>query len=72
MVNAHFIFRELEDSDLSISDFRISVIEDLLMFESEKVKDDPKISQRLERIENIAEDAIRRNKKDYWRKNKFY
>ncbi|KAJ8937948.1 hypothetical protein NQ318_013204 [Aromia moschata] len=86
MVNAHFIFRELEDSDLSISDFRISVIEDLLMFESEKVKDDPKISQSLRSHVFIKLDCRARENRKYCRgcykkkqeglleksKNKFY
>lgn len=33
IVNSHFIFKQVEQSDISITDFRYSVIKDLLQFE---------------------------------------
>lgn len=33
MVNAHFIYKQAEERNISITDFRYSVVEDLLLFD---------------------------------------
>lgn len=44
MVNAHFIYKLVEESNIPINDFRLSVIEDLLKYEDQRDFAPPRMS----------------------------